>query len=689
MAVYPLSRLAGTLPRPTLDRALMSGVSMAVAFQAAAITTALSAESRRRRPVAPRQVVAGGRRGHGRRHGGQGRRAPHPRAGTHRVGGGAPAHRPGRGAAGAVAELATLAPGATALVAAADAANSFLPESIRPTHPLLRSLNVIAAGAILGVAARHRRLVDHLSLPHPDGAPDIPPQFQRGASIPIALGRSAGVAAITVGALALETRGAELIADLVDRSDGEPSTLAVLVGHSVIAAAATAAGLSGFAFYSSRVEVQERLLEAAYAAVPERAGVTGGPDSAYDFADLGREGRRFVSQAYTADELIAVLATAAEDPVRAWVPLSEITGDPEVDALAVVAEIERLGGFAKGVLVLSAPTGDGYVSYVHTETVELLTAGDCTTVAVPYAAVPSALAMPKRAKASAAYAVYARAIAARARELNPTARLFTFGESLGSIVALDAFGPDLATELAALGFAGGLYCGVPRYSHTDRALRPTHPRTREQGGLQYATGRDQALTAAAGHLNLTHPTDPVAVADPSTIVRHPVDYWGRPHGVHVPLVSFLAHLFDVKNAMNLRPGDFTPSPGHDYRYDTAAAVARAYDLPFEHEDVIESALRERELAWSVRRLLGRRIGDARDSAVAKLRSWGVDPVTVSARFRIPESALPDWLAVPVEDDAADEIVDVRDDAPDVTAASAPVRRWTRVWPPARRRAAAS
>ena len=64
---------------------------------------------------------------------------------------------------------------------------------------------------------------------------------------------------------------------------------------------------------------------------------------------------------------------SATDPVRAFIPLSAITDDPVADARLVVAEVERLGGFAKNHIVLSAPTGDGYVSYVHTETVEMLT----------------------------------------------------------------------------------------------------------------------------------------------------------------------------------------------------------------------------------------------------------------------------------------------------------------------------
>jgi len=156
------------------------------------------------------------------------------------------------------------------------------------------------------------------------------------------------------------------------------------------------------------------------------------------------------------------------------------------------------------------------------------------------------------------------------------------------------------------------------------------------------TGRDQALEAQPGHINLTHPTDPVALADPSSLVRHQVDYWGRPTGTHVPVVSLLVELADVKNAMNLRPGEFTPSPGHDYRYDTAAAVARAYGLSFHQEELVEQALRERELQWSVRRLLARRLGAARDSAMNQLRSWGVDPATLRQRFGGGEGE-PSWI----------------------------------------------
>lgn len=641
VAVYPLSRLAGTLPRPTLDRAVVSGVTMGAAFQTAATATAairgaagVGTSNARTRAAstagaaialtAVAAIVAARSRGEAKRLAEHGERLPAPAA-----------------ALGAAAELAMVGTGAAALVALADTVGMTLPEPIRPTHPAVLTIGLVVAGGALGAAARHPRLLAHLAVPASDGGPEEVPAFQSGATLPIAVARSAGVAGATVLIAALEGKAAEKLAEFL--GGDEPPLLARAAGHAVIGFGVLVAGLGGFAFYSSRVVVEERLLEAAYAAVPSRHGVSGGPDSAFEFGDLGREGRRFVSQAHTAEELIGVLAEAASDPVRAFIPLSALSEDPAIDATLVVEEVERLGGFAKNHIVLSAPTGDGYVSYVHTETVEMLTRGDCATVAVAYANVPSAVAFPKRHHAAAAYAAYARAIADRARELNPDARLYTFGESLGSIVALDAFGPDIVMELEETGFHGGLYVGVPIFSRTDRALRPDHPRKRQQNGLQYAQTREQAALAHPGHLNLSHATDPVAVADPSTIVRHHVDYWGRPFGLHVPLVSFLVHLFDVKNAMNLRPGEFTPSPGHDYRYETAVAVARAYDLPFDQEEVVEAALRERELAWSVRRLLSKQIAAARDSAVGKLRSWGVDPAELSSRFNIPESSLPSWL----------------------------------------------
>jgi len=629
VAVYPLTRLAGTVPRPAVDRGVVSGVTMAVVYGAASTVTSVvrwgaagaSAESPRgamRSCVGCLGLAAGAgavavrSRRRAREAAQDGRRLSLPAA-----------------TVGSVAEVLTLSAGAGLVIGVADAARLRFPDGLRPGRPAITALGVAAAGMAMTLAVRHPRVQAYLSLPSADDPHGEETHFIPHRNLPMALVGSAAVAAAAVGIARLETWTADELA-LTLSSRPEPGPAAELLGQAVMSAGIAVAGLAAFTLYSSRVSVQQSVFESAYAAVPTRDGVTGGPASGQAFSGLGREGRRFVSQAYTADELSAVLGCPATDPVRAMVPVSALTGDDTRDAKAVVAEVERLGGFAKGTIVLAAPTGNGYVSYVQTETVELLTAGDCTTVAVGYSVLPSVLAITRRAKAAGAYAAYARATAERARELNPDARLYVFGESLGSIIALDALGPDAAHELTKLGFSGGLFVGVPIFSRTDQALRPRDPAIRERDGLQYATGRDQADDAHPGYLNLTHPTDPLALADFSSVVRHGLDFWGRPRGAFVPLVSFLVNLADVKNAMSLRPGEFRPSPGHDYRYDTAMAVARAYGLPFDRADLVETALRERELAWSVRRLLARRLSDARAAVVRQLRDWGVDPSTLNA-----------------------------------------------------------
>ncbi|MDA8435323.1 MAG: alpha/beta-hydrolase family protein, partial [Actinomycetales bacterium] len=547
------------------------------------------------------------------------------------------------GTAGGVAEVVAVSATAGAAISAADLMGLALPEPLRPRHPVAVAGGVVVAGAAVAVVSTHPRFLGYFALPPVPGAPPQELSFQPGSTLPGAIGRAVGVAGLAVAVMWAESHAADRLAVVLDRSDRPGVGLRVLA-HGLLVAGFAASCAAGLGLYLTRFTVQNRLLEAAYAAVPNRFGVTGGPGSAYAFATLGREGRRFVSQAHTAEELTAVLGVPATDPVRVFVPLGQLSGDPRRDAAAVVDEMERVGAFAKGTIVLAVPTGDGYVSYVQTETVEMLTAGDCATVIVPYAQIPSTWAFFAAGRRAAAhYALFARAISDRLRDTGAPSRLFLFGESLGSIVALDAFGPDLVATLDGLGFSGGLYLGVPRYSHVDRVLRPRDPRVRRVRGLQYAADRDQVRAASPGHLNVTHPSDPLGVADVSLLVRHPVDYWGRPTGAFVPVVSFLIELSDVKNAMTLRPGDFSPSPGHDYRYETALAVARAYGLPFDREEVIELALRERELAWSVRRLLARRIGDAREAVVAQLQSWGVDPANLGERFAAQRAELPAWL----------------------------------------------
>jgi uncharacterized membrane protein len=64
----------------------------------------------------------------------------------------------------------------------------------------------------------------------------------------------------------------------------------------------------------------------------------------------------------------------------------------------------------------------------------------------------------------------------------------------------------------------------------------------------------------------------------------------------VPIVTAIQTVIDMKNAMNVVPGDFVAN-GHDYRADLARFVREVYALPCTETQLksVEAALRRNEL----------------------------------------------------------------------------------------------
>jgi uncharacterized membrane protein len=63
-----------------------------------------------------------------------------------------------------------------------------------------------------------------------------------------------------------------------------------------------------------------------------------------------------------------------------------------------------------------------------------------------------------------------------------------------------------------------------------------------------------------------------------------------------PIVTAVQTVIDMKNAMNVVPGEFVAN-GHDYRADLARFVREVYDLPCTDSQIerVEAALRKYEL----------------------------------------------------------------------------------------------
>jgi uncharacterized membrane protein len=381
------------------------------------------------------------------------------------------------------------------------------------------------------------------------------------------------------------------------------------------------------------------VVEPAYPEPPTSPLVTAGPASLVSFDDIGKEGRRFVLMALTAEQIGAVMAEPALEPIRA-VAGYESAPTPEARAELALTELEALGAYDRSVIMVAAPTGVGYVNYSFAEALEYLTRGDCAIIVPQYALVPSALALNKTNAGVRMQTLILEGIRDRIAGLpeGSRPRLLQFGESLGAQVALDvaAAGTQRFDEL---GLERGLYLGTPFRTDLWEAWFANPQAADPSGLLASVTSAEQipGLPPSVRHVQVIHDDDPINKFSYDAVVREP--WWmgppdTRPPGVpretdFRPVVTFILTLIDLKNGMDTRPGEFR-RVGHDYRIELCDAIRHSFGFPATAGQVaaIEQALRDREREWAARRMVARRFASARTSVVRQLTKWGVDPATV-------------------------------------------------------------
>ena len=148
--------------------------------------------------------------------------------------------------------------------------------------------------------------------------------------------------------------------------------LARLANAGIWAAGATALYNAGVAYVGRANEK----VEPGYATPPASALVSGSDGSLLPFADLGQQGRRYVTDVVTPELIEEVMGEpAVAQPIRTYVgfnsePLYQ-TGRAEL----ALAELDRTGAFDRSYLLLVSPTGTGWVDHTLIETAEFLTRG--------------------------------------------------------------------------------------------------------------------------------------------------------------------------------------------------------------------------------------------------------------------------------------------------------------------------
>ena len=328
-----------------------------------------------------------------------------------------------------------------------------------------------------------------------------------------------------------------------------PLRIAVVIGM-VAAIWATAAFVHGVAI--GRVGAS---LDASFLAVndefstdvpaPSLAEVSGGPGSAVAWQDLGRQGRIFIANTPTREQIAGFFAEgggseaadAVRQPIRVYVGSDPDDADLRARADAAVDELERTGAFDRAVINVATGTGRGWVNENQARALEYLRHGDTATVSIQYSHLPSWMSYlvdgdrPRQAGQALFEAVYARWT-----ELPPDRRpkLVVSGESLGSFGSEGAFSG--AQDLAAR-TDGALWVGPTasnalwqRLVHDREPGSPVYLPVADGGETVRFSADGRAWAGPAGGVApwagprvgyLQHANDPVTWLDAASVFSAP------------------------------------------------------------------------------------------------------------------------------------------------------------------------
>ncbi|MFI1913297.1 alpha/beta-hydrolase family protein [Nocardia sp. NPDC020380] len=251
---------------------------------------------------------------------------------------------------------------------------------------------------------------------------------------------------------------------------------------------------------------------------------SGSPVSMASWSSLGAEGRRFVT------------GTPAR-AVRVYVGLNSAPSLGARVALAI-RELERTGGFDRANLVVTVPTGSGWIDGDAARGMDERFGGNVALVGLQYSDAPSwvTFLFGRSAAGESARALF-QAVAQHISTMPHPPKLFMYGQSLGAFAGSKVFASDADQDHRTCGV---LWAGPP--------------------AGQVNRGRAVVLANAS---------DPVVRWSPRLIWRAPDLTGTRPDAPvpqWIPVVSFLQTSMDLLGALSA-------PPGHGHRYGTDQGTA--------------------------------------------------------------------------------------------------------------------
>ncbi len=319
---------------------------------------------------------------------------------------------------------------------------------------------------------------------------------------------------------------------------------------------------------------------------------SGGPGSLVSWESLGHQGRIFVGNGPTVEELTAFNGAPAIEPIRAYAGLKSADGIRQTAELAA-EELEREGGLKRKVIAVATTTGTGWINAAEADSLEYMFNGDTAIVSMQYSYLPSWLSflVDKENARQAGQALF-EAVDEKVRAL-PEARrpkIVVFGESLGSF---GGEAPFLSPNNIIARTNGALFSG-PTFQNT---MRDDVTANRDPGSPEWLPIFDDGVNVrfAARPVDLDRPdtpwgnpriaylqhaSDPIAWWNPELLFAEP-DWLREPRGYDVsgdmnwiPVVTFLQVAADMAVAVDVPDGH-----GHRYVKDAVNAWAAVMQPP--------------------------------------------------------------------------------------------------------------
>ena len=304
---------------------------------------------------------------------------------------------------------------------------------------------------------------------------------------------------------------------------------------------------------------------------------SGSAASLVKWDELGRMGRSYVSSGPDAAQISSFTGRPAQNPLRVYVGLRSAETAKERAKLAL-QEMIRVGAFERSLLIVTIPTGTGWVDEMGIDPVEYLHDGDIASVAVQYSYLASwlSLLVEPGYGSETATALFDEVYdywTKLPKDTRP--KLYLYGLSLG------AMNSQLSSELfQVLGdpYQGALWSGPPFTSRLWRSITSNRnegtpewlPEFRD-GSYARFTNQNNALKLPNSHwgpmriVYLQYASDPIVFFDPKDFYREP-DWMKAPRGPDVsPQLKWYPVVSMLQLAIDLMMATTTPI-GHGHVY---------------------------------------------------------------------------------------------------------------------------